>query len=235
MRPLWDKVPAEMRPYLHQREQELQSGFQAVAQRGQVAEAVLNEFVPYAEQLRSEGATPVAAIRTLLQTAHQLRTGGPEFKKAMLLGLAQQYGVDLSQPVNAELAQAQAESANLLVEKMYGSAQSQQHSINQLQQEFAAFSNDPQNEFFPQVRPIMALLVENNVAKDLRTAYDMAVGMDAGVRKTLIEREYQNRVRAEKAANAANLSVRGGPGGAKMQEAPKTGESLRDSIERAFG
>src|SRR6185369_5222595 len=96
MRPLYEKVPPELRPYLHQREQELQHGFEAVAKRGNVAEAVLNEFVPYADQLQSEGATPITAMRTLLSTAHQLKTGGPEYRKAINLSLAQQYNVDLS-------------------------------------------------------------------------------------------------------------------------------------------
>jgi hypothetical protein len=235
MRPLYEKVPPEIRPYLHQREQELQHGFDAVARRGNVAEAVLNEFVPYAEQLQAEGATPITAMRTLLQTAHQLRTGGPEFKKALILSLAQQYGVDLNQPVNIELAKAQAEAANLMTEKMYGSAATQQQTVAQTQQEFASFAADPQNEFFPQVRGIMALLIENNVARDLRSAYDMAVGMHAEVRKTLIDREYQNRVQAQKAQAAAGTSIKGAPHGAGVRQVPPKGESLRATLERNFG
>jgi hypothetical protein len=235
MRPLYAKVPEEIRPYLHQREQELQHGFEAVARRGNVAEAVLNEFVPYAEQLQAEGATPITAMRTLLQTAHQLRTGGPEFKKALILSLAQQYGVDLSNPVNVELAKAEAQNANLLTEKMYGSAATQQQTVAQTQQEFSAFAADPQNEFFPQVRGIMALLIENNVARDLRSAYDMAIGMHAEVRKTLIDREYQSRVQAQKVQAAAGAAIRGAPHGAGVRQVPAGGESLRATIERNFG
>jgi hypothetical protein len=235
MRPFYDKVPAEIRPYLHQREQELQHGFEAVARRGNVAEAVLNEFVPYADQLQAEGATPITAMRTLLQTAHQLRTGGPEYRKAMILSLAQQYGVDLSQPVNIDLAKAEAQAANLLTEKMYGSSAMQQQTVQQTQQEFSSFAADPQNEFFPQVRGIMALLIENNVARDLRSAYDMAVGMHADVRKTLIDREYQSRTQAEKAQRAAGTAIRGAPNGAGVRQVAPGGESLRATIERAFG
>ena len=235
MRPLYEKVPAELRPYLHQREQELQHGFEAVARRGNVAEAVLNEFVPYAEQLQAEGATPITAMRTLLQTAHQLRTGGPEYRKAMILSLAQQYGVDLSQPVNIDIAKAEAQAASLLTEKMYGTAQTQQQTVQQTQQEFSAFAADPANEFFPQVRGIMALLIENNVARDLRSAYDMAIGMDANVRKTLIDREYQARTQAQKAQAAAGTSIKGSPTGAAMRQVPPGGESLRATLERAFG
>jgi hypothetical protein len=236
MRPLYDKVPAEVRPYLHQREQELQYGFDAVARRGNVAEAVLNEFVPYADQLQAEGATPVTAMRTLLQTAHQLRTGGPEFRKAIILNLAQQYSVDLSQPVNVEIARAEAQAAQLLTERMYGSAANQQQVQQQSQQEFMAFANDPQNEFFPKVRHIMAALIENNVAPNLRVAYDMAIGMDGDIRTTLIDREYQKRTQALKQNAAANVSLRGAPNGTGMAPAGAAiGESVRASLERVIG
>lgn len=235
MRPQWEKVPQEVRGYLHQREQELQNGFESIASRGKVAEAVLNEFVPYADQLQREGATPISAIRTLLQTAHQLRTGGLEFRKAIILSLANQYGVDLSTPLNEALARAEGQSANLLSEQMYSRAQGVQQTTAQAQQEFAAFANDPANEFFPQVRGIMALLIENNVARDMQSAYDMAVGMQADVRKTLIEREYNRRVAAERAAAAQSVNIKSAPTGPAMREVPPNGEDLRATIERAMG
>ncbi len=235
-RQLWDKVPLEVRPYLHQREQELQHGFQQIAQSRQIAEGVLNEFIPYAEQLQKEGATPVQAIHTLLQTAHQLRTGGPEYRKAILISLANQYQVDLSQPLNLEMAKVEAENANLSTEKLYGTAAQHQHINQQTFSEYQSFANDPKNEFFPQVRGIMALLVEKGVANDLQGAYDMAVGMHADVRKELIGRAVKDTGMAQKQASAANLSVRGAPGGvsgAVLQG--KTTESVRDSLERVLG
>ena len=233
-KPFYEKIPNEVRGYLHQREQELQHGFEQVARRGSTAEAVLNEFVPYADQLQADGATPITAIRTLLQTAYQLKTGGPEYKKAIILSLAQQYGVDLTQPMNEQIARAEATAANLLTERMYGSAQSQQQVMAQTQQEFAAFANDPQYEFFPQVRGIMAHLIENGTAKSLPEAYNFAVGMHADVRKTLIDRAVQQHNQAAKQAQAANVSVRGAPNGPGVQAAAPKGESLHATLSRAM-
>ena len=99
----------------------------------------MTEFVPYAEQLSKEGATPVTAIRTLLQTAHQLRTGGAGIQEGDLLSLAQQYGVDLANPLNAELARAQAESANLSTERIYGQAQQTAQQQMQMQKRTCRF------------------------------------------------------------------------------------------------
>jgi hypothetical protein len=181
-KPLWAKVPPEVRTIIHQRETELQQGFQAVAQRANVASAVLNEFVPYAEVLQREGATPVAAIRTLLQTAHALRTGDPEYRKAIIYSLAQQYDVDLREPINPDLARAQAQAAQLRTEKMYGSSFSEQQMYSDLTNEMNAFANDPVNEFFPQVRAAMGQLIGQGIAQNLRQAYDMAVGIIPEVR-----------------------------------------------------
>jgi Skp family chaperone for outer membrane proteins len=224
--------------YVHQREQELQQGFQSVAQTKQVAESVLSEFMPYAEQLQKEGATPVTAIRTLLQTAHQLRTGGPEYKKAILLSLAEQYGVDLVSPLNSDLAKAQAEAANLSTERIYGQSQQNLQLQQQMQQELASFAGDPAHEHFNDVRPIMGELIGRGVAKDLQTAYDMAIGMHAGVREKLIANAVAQHTAAsnknERAARAASISAIGAPGGTEVRSAAADTD-LRASIAAAMG
>jgi len=234
----WGKIPAPVQAYVHQREQELQQGFQSVAQTKQVAESVLSEFMPYAEQLQKEGATPVTAIRTLLQTAHQLRTGGPEYRKAIIMSLAQQYGVDISQPLNTELAQAQAEAATLSTERIYGQAHQNVQQQAQMQQELNAFAGDPAHEFFGDVRGIMGELIGKGLANNLQLAYDMAIGMHAGVREKLIARAVADHTAAntqqQRASRAATMSVSGAPGGASMQPAT-AGTDLRASIAAAMG
>jgi hypothetical protein len=188
--------------------------------------------VPYAAQLQKEGATPVAAIRTLLQTAHQLQTGGPQYRKAIILSLAEQYGVNLNEPFNQEMAKVEAQLANLSTEKLYGSAQVTQQVNQQTYSDFQAFASDPANEFFQQVRPTMATLIERGVAPDLRTAYQMALGMHPDVQAKMVERAVNDRMVAQKQKSAANLSVKGAPAGAAMAPVGKKSESVRDSLER---
>ena len=225
----WEKVPPEVRGYLHQREGELQQGFQKVAQRGNVAEAVLGEFAPYAEVLQAEGATPITAMRTLLQTAHALRTGGTEYRKAIIMSLAQQYGVDLGSEYNPALAQAQAEAQALSTEKMYGQTINRVAEENQVRQQFDAFANDPRNEFFGTVRGIMGNLITAGVAQDLSTAYQMALGMHPEVRQELMGREMQAREAAQRKAAVASMSVSGSPSGAAAPS-KDSHSSLRDTI-----
>ena len=237
MKPLYANLPEPVKAYVHQRETELQQGFQKIAQRAGIAEAVLGEFTPYADTLQAERATPVDAIRTLLQTAHALRTGGPEYKKAIILGLVQQYGVDMGTPLNSQQANTEAQLATLATEKMYGTAQAQTAQQAQVQQEYEAFANDPKNEFFPQVRQIMGGLVGQGFAKNLAEAYNMAIGMHPEVRQTLFDRAQAERDNAPRKRAAANMSVKSSPGGGNMVPAKgdKVDTSIRASIEAALG
>jgi len=237
IKPLYSSLPEPVKAYVHQRENELQDGFRRVSQRAGVAEAVLGEFAPYEQILTAENATPVAAIRTLLQTAHALRTGGPEYKKAIILGLVQQYGVDMSTELNPQMARTEAQLAQLASEKMYGQASIQQQNSQQAVQELEAFSNDPANEFFPQVRQIMGGLVGQGYAKTLKEAYDMATGMHPEVRAKLWERATQANVAAPRKRAAANMSVTNSPAGNMVVDntGGKKDNSVRASIEGALG
>jgi len=237
MKPLYGSLPEPVKAYVHQRETELQQGFERVAQRAGVAEAVLGEFAPYEQILAAEKATPIDAMRTLLQTAHALRTGGPEYKKAIILGLVQQYGVDMSTELNPQAAKTEAELARLQQEQMYGKATAQQQTNQQVAQEFEAFANDPANEFFPQVRQIMGGLVGQGYAKTLREAYDMAIGMHPEVRAKIWERHTQAGVQNPRKRAAANMSVTNSPSGTGVVEAgtSKKDNSIRASIEAALG
>jgi hypothetical protein len=237
VKPLYAGLPEPVKAYVHLREQELQQGFQKVAQRAGIAEAVLGEFAPYEAVLAAEKASPVDAIRTLLQTAHALRTGGPEYKKAIILGLVSQYGVDMSTELNPNQANTEAELARLQNEQLYGKAQQQSQATQAVQQEYDAFANDPQNEFFPQVRQIMGGLIGQGYAKNLKEAYDMATGMHPEVRAKLWERATAANVQEPRKRAAANMSVTNSPGAGHMVPAKgdKRDTSIRASIEAAMG
>ena len=228
---MYDKVPQELRGYLHQRDNELQAGFRAVSERANAAAAVINEFMPYADILAQENATPVAAIRTLLQTAYALRTGGMEYRKAILYGLAQQYGVDMTQGYDPQVATTEAQLAQMNAERLQQGVLENQRTEFEVQNAYQAFANDPANEFFPQVRHVMAGIIGNGLASDLGTAYQMALGMVPEVRTELFNRQVaQRQAEAQRSAAGANLSVSGAPGGGAVSRA---GERTKDSDLRS--
>lgn len=236
---LWEKIAdPEARAYVHEREKQLQEGFQRAAQVREVAEGVLGEFLPYQEILQAENATPVTAIRALLQTAYALRTAEPEYRKALFLQLAQQYGVDFSQGVNPAIAQAQAEAATLKHDRMVEQARAggaQEREMASVIEQFGAT-----HEFFPQLRTTMGKLINAGLAPDLETAYEMAQAYVPDV-KAEVERR---RVAAAQAAQLdgnrqrAAAATRGGgaPGAGAMGSGgvKPPANSIREALEAAW-
>lgn len=238
---LWEKIAPEARAYVHEREQELQRGFERTAQVRQVAEGILTEFAPYQEILQAEGATPITAIRSLLQTAYALRSAEPEYRKALFLQLAHQYGVDFTTPVDPNLAATQGRLAQMDLTSREQAAMREMQSNQGVEQTLAAFAAD--HEFFPQVREHMGRLMHAGLAPDLETAYQQAVQLHPGVRgemerRTVAARDAQvqeaNRQRAARATAGGSAPGAGSFGGPAAPGAAK-GESVRDTIEKVWG
>jgi hypothetical protein len=236
---LWDKIAdPDARAYIHEREKQLHEGFQRAAQVREVAESILGEFVPYQEILQQENATPATAIRALLQTAYALRTSPPEYKKALFLQLAQQYGVDFSQELNPEVARAQGEAAQLRMQEMERSARVSTAEEQAVRQQIDAFAAN--HEFFPQVRNVMGRLIDSGVAPDLETAYQQAVSIVPEVAREMEARKVAaaQAQQTEQARQRAARSLQGGaaPGAGAMPSggAPAEPESIREALERAW-
>jgi hypothetical protein len=236
---LWEKIAdPEARSYIHERERQLQEGFQRAAQVREVAETILGEFVPYQEILQQEGATPVTAIRALLQTAYALRSAEPEYRKALFLQLAQQYGVDFSQGLNPQLAAAQGNAAQLRLQQMEREAQSGVAQERAIQAQIESFGQT--HEFFPQVRTLMGQLINGGAAPDLETAYQQALALHPGVkaemerRSVVAAQEAQRTAERERAARALAGGSAPGAGAMPSGGRPPETDSLRESLERAW-
>jgi len=236
---LWGKITDPgARAYIHEREQQLQQGFQKAAQVREVAEGILSEFVPYQEILQAENATPATAIRALLQTAYALRTAEPEYRKALFLQLAAQYGVDFSQGVNPQVAAAQAEAANLKHQRMVEQAQSgygQEREVASAINDFAA-----SHEFFPHVREVMGRLMKAGLATDLESAYKLAlpyvpeVATEVERRRVAAAQEAQREADRQRAASATRGGGAPGAGAMGSGGAPQQPGSIREALEAAW-
>lgn len=242
--PLWDKVAPEARAYIHERERELQTGFQQAAQVRQVAESILSEFQPYESILREEGATPAQAMRTLLQTAYALRSAQPEYRKAIFLQLAQQYGVDMSSGFDPNLANTQGELSRLQIERMEQQTRAQASQQSEMTGLINQFASQPEHEFFPKVREIMGRIISAGLAPDLESAYQQAVRLSPEVSAEIERRGVlaaENARREAARQTASRLGGGGAPGlGGPAGGAPPTAgfrgkvDDVRSSVEQAW-
>lgn len=242
LEPHWNNAPQELVEAFAEREAAFEKGAQQWQSKAQVADAILEQFRPYEQMLRAEGATPQTAIAPLLQTAAILRTGSPMQKAQSVAQVIHQFGVPLEQ-VQAILGGQQAVDPNYShlaqqvqsLQQTWQQAQQQQEQVQTQRaltviQQFAA-----ENAHFEQAQPkMLALLQAPEVFRELTgqdptylserekltLAYKTVLSADPVLSQQALaqqqaEAQRQLRERSQQAANvakAAAVQVRGAPG-----------------------
>ena len=204
-------------------------------------------LAPFQQYLATAGAPPAQTVQTLLQTASTLQMGAPAQKAQMVASLIEQFGVDIH-ALDSILAhgkppaevQQSSQLDQLLNEKLapyqqyMQTIQAQQAQQNQARQ--AEINNElntfaSQNEFYNDVRPMMATLLDtaakDNIDMSLQDAYDTDCHMNPQIRQILQTRQATPTPQKQRAAS----SIRGNPGGGGGTPQPN---SLRETIEQAW-
>lgn len=234
----------EIQAEVMRREKEVHQGFTKFDEHRNIGKSFTEAVAPYLPMIRAEGGEPLQAVQMLLQTAHNLRTAGPEQKQQMLINLAQQYQIDMQGVFNRltgkqqnqvppQVQQLQQQIADLQRQIQESTQTRATTEQAQYQTEIERFASDPANLYFENVRPAMAALIRDGVAKDLKEAYDMACWARPDIRPLLLQQTEQQKQEAAKAkaqqARAAAVSVSGAPAGSAGNVPPQD-RSLADEI-----
>jgi hypothetical protein len=224
---------------------------QAVAQYRKRQEAFDEIMQPHKADFERAGMDEVAAVRQLL-AAHDYLRKDPQNAIAWL---ANQYGVDVGAVGNDpaledEYADPQVKQLQQQVAQLTGFIQNQQTqqqsqvqaSTQSLIDQFAAETDangNPKHPHFERVRGVMGTLISSENAKDLNTAYEMAVYADPELRqeqvKAMAAAQSQDSVKTEavkKAKKAARSKVRGSA--TPAAPALPANASIRDTIQASI-
>ena len=224
---------------------------QAVAQYRKRQEAFDEIMQPHKSDFERAGMDEVGAVRQLL-AAHDYLRKDPQNAIAWL---ANQYGVDIGAIGNDpafedEFADPQVKQLQQQVAQLTGFIQNQQtqqqshvqQSTQSLIDQFAAETDangNPKHPHFERVRGVMGSLISSENAKDLNSAYEMAVYADPELRaeqvKLMAAAESQNNVKTEavaKAKKAARSKVRGSA--TPAAPALPANASIRDTINASI-
>jgi hypothetical protein len=239
-------TPAEVKLLTQEaerRESDYHKGIEQYKSHAHEAQAYQRVVEPYMQTIRSLGVDAPTAIAKLFQADHTLRYSDPATKARFLGQLAQEYGVDIGQVVNAPPIDPNVQYLQQQTMQMQQQLQQfhQQQEMREqagYQSEIQKFAADPAHPHFEAVKEDMALLLQTGKAQDLKDAYDTAVWMRADIRQSLVEqqraeaqRAAQEQAQATRAKSAA-VSVKGSsPAGAGVQ--PVKG-SLREQLDAAF-
>lgn len=240
------ELPQDIQAEIQRREEEVHKGFTKFDEERVLGKQIKDVIGPYMPMIRAEGGNEREAISNLLQTAYTLRTATPEAKRDLILGLAQQYGVNLGQQqfqpqgaygVDPTVQQLQGQ-VQQLTQYINGQQETaEQHENAQTQRMIQSFASDPANLYFNDVKPQMALLLQNGQAATLQEAYEQACWAKPDIRPLMLQSQEKQALskkqeQANKARNAAG-SVSGAPiGGSSSTQKPAG--SLRDELRQQF-
>lgn len=245
----WVAMTPNQRAAVMRRESEVELGFTKLDEDRSFGKSLKEVITPYMPIIQAEGGTPQTAIQALLNTAYILRTAPAAQKTALFHQLAQQYGVDLSQPNNTAavqpnqiLAQTQQELAQLKqeIQKQPEVFRQQQENLA-VKSQIEAFAADPKNVHYEKLKPLMASLLQSGQAKDLQDAYDKASWVDPDIRSAMnsdqqkaaeTQRMADIKAQADKSRKAA-VSVRGSPSISPVANGHAAG-SIADDLRAAW-
>lgn len=248
IRERWSAIPPDAQQEIVRREREVSVALQQGAEARRQFDTVQKIIAPYEGMIRAEGAEPIAAIGSLLQTAAALRTAPPAHKARIVAELISSYGIDHSMLADAltgkaSPAQEQQAFADPRVDKLLARMEQAEQQRNQ-----ARFANSQKavsdfaktHEFLDDVREDMAQFIEVAKARgltlSLEDAYTRAVNLRPEIREVI---EQRSKVKAAATAQAATQrsrlaasSVRSEP--AKPGSGADRAMSRRDQIAAAI-
>jgi hypothetical protein len=235
------------------REKEIENGLRQAADARKLASEFERTIAPFQQFIQADNSTPLRAVQNLMQTAATLRVGTPMQKAQVAAEIIKNFGIDVQtldnllagnmvqqDPVEARIQAALAPVQQLLQQQQSTQTARMEQLHSNVASELETFAQDPQNEFFEDVRQTMADLLDVASAQgktlDLPTAYKRAILMHDDIAPIVAERELKQRAKqasipAQRARQRA-VSVTGAP---SMDTTPaKSSGNMRDDIMRAI-
>lgn len=223
----WSGMSPEVQAWVHKRDQDYEAGIGRYRDRAASFDRVEAALAPYQQTLERLGAQPEQAISQLMGIDHMLRYGQPAEKAAMLVQIANQFGVPLEHlgqvnPLHQQML-AQAQKVHGYESQQASAERTQaQRNLDALTSEVVKFSEG--KEHFGAVEQEMLALLPQVTAQNpnasaqekLQRAYDIAIyanpktraALEAQQREAQQQQLRQKAVEAKKAA-ATNRTPRG--------------------------
>lgn len=220
----FEKADPVLRAAMLRRSDEMHKGVDQYRETAQFGHQIYKAIQPYEATIRSQGLNADEAIGSLFAIEHKLRYGTPQEKQSQLATIAHNYGIDINglldgqTQVDPQVQQLQDQIAKLQQQQQSWFAQQQQTEHSTILEHINTFAQG--KDYFEQVRPEVAALLQAGRAKDLQEAYDMAIWARPEIRNQLLvkqqaEAEEKKRldaaakVAAAKQAASVNVSTRG--------------------------
>lgn len=248
-------APPEMRQAFLDHQKELDTQASEIQPKAQRLEQFDAAIAPYKEKLALNGVDEITALKQLF-AAQAMLDRDPV---AGVLHLARSYGVtpqhlfagfQQGQPQQGHQPQQGYQADPRLaqeVQQLKQFVQQQKESQERataadIQSQIDVFKGDPKHTYFENVKEDMGVLIQAGKAKDLATAYDMAIWGRPDIRKLVMAQERAAEAAKEKetaaakvaAAKKASGQVVGGPGPGAAVKISNPRNSISDDLMEAY-
>lgn len=187
--PLWMKLDREAREYIQTRENDVVAG---ITQYSTGHKNWSELTTPFQDVLKEyPQVNPVQLLQNLMRNHLQVVKASPEQRRALVAQIAKSYGVDISGGPNTPAAPAQSSPEAARIEQLESWARQmieaqQKQAYEQSLSVVESFAADPKNKYFSEVSDDIMRLLQTKAAKDLPSAYEMAIWSNPTVRAKLI-------------------------------------------------
>lgn len=248
----WDKLPEMARKEIERREADFHKGIEQYKAGAQASQEFERLVAPYMATIQSLGVTPTVAAAHLMNVDHQLRYSQPQQKVGMLLKIASDYGVDMNtlangiqqiageqvwqqqNPMDPRMQQLQAQVQQMQQQQFQAQQQAAKAEHSAIDGEIAAFAANPDHEHFGLLQQDMAVLLQTGRAKDLDSAYEMAMRQNPQTYQIWLAQqqqgwEAQRKAKVAEAKKAGANVVR--PNGRASVPAQQPARTMEQDIE----
>ena len=234
------ELPETVKEAIAKREEEVSQGFArygGLKQYAEIAERngttlaqAVNDYAKIEDGLRRDFVSGIDAINA--------RFGINPVK--FIQAYAARHGVDFTGQQTAQAGYQPPHVDPDAIIQRATAALEEKFAVRESQSAIEQFKNDPQNQYFENVREDMAILLQSGKAKNLQEAYDRACWMHPEIRAVLLKSQTTNATPSNAAAvqkaKAAAKAVGGAPSpgfnpGTQTVDTSKM--SLRETIQHA--
>lgn len=183
----WDALTPSQQAYVKEREDQYFKGISTYQQEWKSAKPLIDAVAPFMPELEAHGIKPDQWITNLGNAHYTLAKGSPQQKLQMFAQLSRDYGVPLQALFDPAIAQQyvqqtiQQPQSRPAPQQDIGSLVRQELEAARIEQsieDFEVAKDAAGNRLYPHfetVRGDMALLLEAGKAKDLKSAYPLAL------------------------------------------------------------
>lgn len=247
----WGDIPEDIKNEFIRLETASAKGVASLKQDAHFGRELMEEIRPFEGLIRAAGGTPKTAVRNLLQTAAILQTGTAAQKQNAVLGIMQEYGIQLNgtEPIQEDPYLSEINQLKRQLMEMQQTGQTHQNSdneavINQFMNETDERGNlkyplddSLSDEFYDEIVAVRRKDSSLSNRQVLEKAYERLSWKVPEIRQTLLQRQQEDaeRKRKEKQAQevakkqAASVQVKGT---SSSVEPKQTDLTVRQLLER---